>query len=145
MNPSLILAKHIANTDYDGLPHHVVEIIKKSFLDGLSVILAASSAKMLENMMVYEKKVGDDWDIYLHYFPEFLAIDIKPGDDTNSINLKGMKIISVAILSAADFDAPSDVDQATLSFGVTGDEASFKSFARKPKDVNGDGSKDLVC
>ena len=111
----------------------------------MSVILAASSAKMLENMMVYEKKVRDDWDIYLHYFPEFLAIDIKPGDDTNSINLKGMKIISVSILSAADFDAPSDVDQATLSFGVTGDEASFKSCARKPKDVNGDGSKDLVC
>ena len=67
MNSSLILAKHIADTDYDDIPSHVVEITKKSFLDGLGVILAASSAKMLENMMVYEKKVGDDWDIYFHY------------------------------------------------------------------------------
>ena len=44
-----------------------------------------------------------------------------------------------------DFDAPSDVDQATLTFGFTGDEPSFKSCARKPKDVDGDSLKDLVC
>ena len=77
--------------------------------------------------------------------PITIAIDIKPGDDGNIINLRGMKTIPVAILSSAEFDAPSDVDQATLTFGVTGDEASFKSCARKPKDVNGDGNPDLVC
>src|SRR4030042_5738283 len=43
MNPSLILAKHIAETDYDHIPSHAVNITKKSLLDGLGVILAASS------------------------------------------------------------------------------------------------------
>ena len=43
MNPSLILAKHIADTDYDHIPSHAVNITKKSLLDGLGVILAASS------------------------------------------------------------------------------------------------------
>ena len=43
MNPSLMLARHIADIDYDDIPSHVVDITKKSFLDGLGVILAASS------------------------------------------------------------------------------------------------------
>ena len=76
---------------------------------------------------------------------ESITIDIKPGDDANIINLRGMKTVSVAILSADGFDAFSDVDQATLTFGFTGDEPSFKSCARKPKDVDGVGLKDLVC
>ncbi len=74
-----------------------------------------------------------------------VPIDIIPGDSDNTIYQRGMKTISVAILSAPDFDARSEVDQATLRFGVTGNEASFKSCARKPKDVNRDGYKDLIC
>ncbi len=77
--------------------------------------------------------------------PEPIAIDIKPSDDANVINLRGMKKIRVAILSSTDFSAPLEVDQATLTFGFKGDEASFVSCARKPKDVNGDGLMDLVC
>jgi len=77
-----------------------------------------------------------------------IAIDIKPGDNTNIINLQQMKAIPVAILSSADFDAPDEVevDRATLTFGVTGDEQSLLSCeTRKPKDVNGDGLIDLEC
>lgn len=74
-----------------------------------------------------------------------VAIDIKPVDDTNTINIKRPKTIPVAILSDPDFDAPSEIDRKNLTFGVTGDENSFISCARKQTDVNGDGLKDLVC
>jgi len=43
MDLSLRLARHISEIEYDDLPDHVVDITKKSFLDGLGVILAASS------------------------------------------------------------------------------------------------------
>jgi len=86
----------------------------------------------------------DNWTLSVTSETIPVAIDIKPGDDTNIISRQS-KGISVAILSTTGFYAPSVVDQATLTFGATGDEASFKSCARKPKDVNGDGIKDLVC
>jgi 2-methylcitrate dehydratase PrpD len=43
MNESLVLAKHIADIGYDGIPRHAVEIAKKSFLDALGVTLAAGT------------------------------------------------------------------------------------------------------
>jgi hypothetical protein len=79
--------------------------------------------------------------------PISISIDIKPGDDSNTINLQS-KTVQVAILSLADFDALTevDVDRVSLTFGPTGDEQSLVSCAsRKHKDVNGDGLKDLVC
>lgn len=74
-----------------------------------------------------------------------ITIDIQPADTVNEINLKRMKTVSVAVLSSTDFSAPSDVDQTSLTFGVTGDEASLKSCARKAKDINKDGFIDLSC
>ena len=92
--------------------------------------------------------VGSDFEssrgVLLHYILRHVSIDIKPGRVLNRINLKS-KAVSVAILSAEGFYAPDDVNQATLTFGFTGDELSFKSCSSKPKDVNGDGLKDLVC
>jgi 2-methylcitrate dehydratase PrpD len=44
MNESLTLAKYICNTSYDDLPSDVVWATKRSFLDGLGVMLAASGA-----------------------------------------------------------------------------------------------------
>jgi hypothetical protein len=62
---------------------------------------------------------------------------IKPGS-------KGK--MRVAILSTKDFDAPSQVDRDSLTFGPTGDEKSLASCKSKLKDVDGDGLKDdLVC
>ena len=69
---------------------------------------------------------------------------IQSVDNTDNVNRK-MKTVSVAILSSDGFDAFADVDQATLTFGATGNEASFKSCARKAKYVNEDNLKDLVC
>jgi len=72
-----------------------------------------------------------------------VTIDIKPGDSTNAINPKSKGKIPVAILSSASFDAPTQVDITTLSFGHTGDEASLASCAIQ--DVNADGLMDLMC
>jgi len=74
---------------------------------------------------------------------ERVAIDIKPGSLSNTINLRSTRRIAVAILSTPSFDAPKVVDRTSLTFGRTGDEASLE---RKPSvvDVNGDGLLDLV-
>ena len=77
--------------------------------------------------------------------PIEINIDIKPGSDTNSINLKSKDTLPVAILSTQDFDAASQVDKTSLTFGKTGDEVSLASCNKKTKDINDDGLKDLVC
>ncbi len=73
------------------------------------------------------------------------TIDIKPGYDPNSVNPRNRGRIPVAILSTKDFDAPSQVDKKSLTFGSTGDEKSLISCNRRLKDVNGDGFNDVVC
>lgn len=77
--------------------------------------------------------------------PLEVDIDIVPEDVNNKIDLKRMQHIPVAILSAPDFFAPSEVDRTTLTFGATGDEASLKSCQLRVKDVDGDGLNDLEC
>jgi hypothetical protein len=74
-----------------------------------------------------------------------VGIDIRPGNSINPINRKSKGKVLVAILSTEDFDAPHDVDRTSLTFGRTGDEASLAFCMKNPKDVNGDGLKDLLC
>jgi hypothetical protein len=74
-----------------------------------------------------------------------VAIDIKPGSQTNPINPRSIGKIPVAILSTADFNAPSEVDKTSLTFGRTGDEVSLAFCNKKGEDVNSDGLLDLVC
>lgn len=74
-----------------------------------------------------------------------VAIDIKPGSVPNSINPRSRGRIPVAILSTAAFDAPGEVDRASLTFGRTGDEPSLAFCSGSPEDVDGDGLLDLVC
>jgi hypothetical protein len=73
-----------------------------------------------------------------------VRIDIMPGSATNPIKVKATGKIPVAILSRAGFSAPARVDRSSLTFGRTGDEASLVG-CEAPKDVNGDGRRDLVC
>jgi parallel beta-helix repeat protein len=74
-----------------------------------------------------------------------VTIDIKPGSDPNSINRKSKGKIPVAILSSPHFDAPSEVDQGSLTFGRTGEEDSLAFCSPSLEDVNYDGYYDLVC
>ncbi len=87
-------------------------------------------------------------DLVRHLVTASLAvhaeIDIKPGSVPNSINPNSMGKIPVAILSSASFDAPSQVDTSTLTFGRTGNEESL-AFCLGSEDVNNDGLLDLVC
>ncbi len=84
--------------------------------------------------------------------PPPVLIDIKPGSFPNSINPDQNGKIPVAILSNEAFDATSEVDPTTLTFGHTGDEDSLAYRGKKNprpqvgyEDVNGDGLLDLVA
>jgi hypothetical protein len=70
-------------------------------------------------------------------------IDIMPSDPGNNLNLRAGKgaSISVAVLSAADFEAPNRIDPSTLKFGPG--QASISGSPRV-RDVDGDGHGDLV-
>ncbi len=80
-----------------------------------------------------------------YVFERPVEIDIRPGSHQNTISTRSQGIIAVAILSSADFDAPSDLDEASLAFGRTGEEESLAGCARNPRDVNGDSLLDQVC
>jgi hypothetical protein len=75
-----------------------------------------------------------------------VAIDIKPGSDTNSINLSAAGVVPVAILSADDFDA-STIDPTTVSLAGASVKLVGKSdkYLCHQEDVNLDGLIDLVC
>ncbi len=71
-------------------------------------------------------------------FCDPVDIDIKPGSDTNPINIGKKGSLPVAILGTEDFDV-LDIDDTTVSIGGV--------FAEKcsVEDVNDDGEDDLVC
>ena len=73
-----------------------------------------------------------------------VRIDIKPGDDINSINVRSRGRIPVAVLGEATLDV-TDIDPTLLTFGRTGGEASLAFCNKMPTDVNGDGFPDLLC
>lgn len=80
------------------------------------------------------------------------AIDIKPGNDTNPINLKSNGVLAVAILTTSiadgdtvDFDATT-VDTATIEFGDTRDGfVRVDALRTAVEDVDGDGDLDLIA
>lgn len=69
--------------------------------------------------------------------PIEVSMDIKPGSDPNSINLKSKGVIPVAILTTDDFDA-STVDAETVCFG------SAQPVRYTLEDVDGDGDLDMI-
>lgn len=79
-----------------------------------------------------------------------VLIDIKPKSASNPINPRSRGFTKVAILSNASFDAVSQVDLETLTFGRTGEETSLalhkKDAAPRAsvEDADGDGLLDLV-
>ena len=76
-----------------------------------------------------------------------VLVDIKPGSDTNPINLRSKGVIPVAILSTASFDATT-VDPASVCFGDAEDASQRDCTEAHGKghleDVNGDGRLDLL-
>ena len=72
-------------------------------------------------------------------------IDIRPNTAVNTISLTNGTNIPVAILSSASFNALTQVDKTSLTFGHSGSEASLIGCDLRGSDVNADGYKDLVC
>jgi hypothetical protein len=70
-----------------------------------------------------------------------VAIDIKPGNNQNSINPNNFGVIPVAVLTTDSFDA-NTVDLTTVLFGPTGTEAT--PVHSSLEDVNADGKADLI-
>jgi hypothetical protein len=74
-----------------------------------------------------------------------VAIDIKPGNDPNTINLGSHGTVPVAVLSSAAFDAGT-VDPATVA--LAGADVAIRGkgsrYMSSLSDVNGDGLLDLV-
>jgi hypothetical protein len=68
-----------------------------------------------------------------------VEIDIKPGSDLNSINLKSKGVVPVAVLSTNDFDASTiDPDTDTVLF------AGAKPERWTMEDVDNDGKDDML-
>jgi hypothetical protein len=61
------------------------------------------------------------------------------------INPRAHGRIPVAVLSTSTFDATTQVDRASLTFGHTGNEGSLAFCNAGGEDVDGDGTLDLVC
>ncbi len=66
-----------------------------------------------------------------------IDMDIKPGSDPNSINLKSKGVVPVAVLTTDDFDA-SDVDPGTALF------AGAEPLRWAMEDVDSDGDEDML-
>ena len=69
-----------------------------------------------------------------------ITLDIKPGSDSNVINLNSKGVIPVAILSTGSFDASSVLDS-SIAFGPAGAQTVHGGHIQ---DVSGDGILDLV-
>lgn len=93
----------------------------------------------------FDNPTAFDYKATVSFGGRGVAIDIKPGDAINSINLSSNGSVPVAILSSADFDArnvnPYSVSMAGASVNLKGKaQTPMASFG----DVNGDGRPDLV-
>ena len=75
-------------------------------------------------------------------------VDIKPGSFPNSINIRSMGLVPVAILGSPGFDV-TQIDVTTLAFGPDGaapahDLTNPETYNEHLQDVNDDGFLDLV-
>src|SRR5262249_39635910 len=73
-----------------------------------------------------------------------VAIDIKPGDESNPINFKSRGVTPVAIPSNADFDATTVRPETILLAGASVRLRPNGTPITSTEDVNGDGLLDLV-
>jgi hypothetical protein len=113
-------------------------------VSGDEVTLTGIGLCTLTASQVGDERFGpaDEVSQVFHVSPVTVAIDIKPGSDTNPIHVFALGVIPVAILGSDDLDV-SEIDVTTLAFG-TGGAAPMGRRGAHPGDVNADGVEDLV-
>ena len=80
--------------------------------------------------------------------PSVLTVEMMikpPATPPVPINPYAQGKVRVAILSSGTFDAVTEVDRSSLTFGHTGDEKSLAFCNDRATDINGEGLADLVC
>ena len=113
---------------------------------GMALNPAANRIYVTERSCVFDDDEYRPGKIHVIQDISNVAIDIKPFNRRNVIWLWKWGIVSVAILSADDFDAPEEIDKTSITFGRTGDEQSLAYSHRWWHwDVNRDGLPDLIC
>ncbi len=103
--------------------------LEVTYADGttVSLLIFSSSASNVPIYLVDTSGGG----------PIEVQIDIKPGSDQNSINLKSKGVVPVAVLTTDNFDAAT-IDPATAEF------AGAASKRWKLADVDHDGDDDMM-
>jgi Tol biopolymer transport system component len=113
--------------------------------DGMLVTFAGTQQDGSQNIVATNLVTGSTQTV-TNIKRFFVDIHIKPGSSgPTPINASARGKIPVAILSSRNFDATTDVDRASLSFGSTGDEKSLSFCNPGGEDVSGDGLPDLIC
>lgn len=128
--------------DGDGSPPYS---ITEGFIPMLSVGstlegLYPSSVPGQPDLPIHMKFFGPAYITLVNLEPapeSTVSIDIKPGSDTNPINLKSKGLVPVAVLSAGGFDAGT-VDSATVFL------EGIAPLRWTTEDVDGDGDNDML-
>lgn len=145
---------------FSGEPNAVVAVYGMDFaVDGLSLDPLATEFTVddtnggrltgtYENHKSFELQFYGTIAIYLQYPGPDVLIDIKPGGNPNTINLRSKGLLPVAILSSEEvgkeFDATT-VDPSTVQLAGAGVAVRGKNkYMVHKEDVNGDGLTDLV-
>ncbi len=112
---------------------------------GGSPSVGSVNASWLEDPPGVWNQWSGPWGMQVLAVPERAPVSlmiIKP----HRFRTKKKVLVKVGIISTEQFDATSQIDRDSLTFGRTGDEESLLFCQRKPWDVDRDGSKDdLVC
>lgn len=145
---------------FSGEPNAVVTVYGTGFeLDGLP--LEPSSTRFTvddtnggeltgnyENGEYFKLQFYGAITMYLQYPVPDVLIDIKPGGNPNTINLRSKGVLPVAILSSEkagkEFDATT-IDPSTVQLAGAGVAVRGKNkYMAHKEDVNGDGLTDMV-
>ena len=120
---------------------------------GFAVYAYDRDANLILNGFEGEAPTGQENSYKFEYSPEpgettlalDVSIDILPFVRKNLIFYKRNYLIPIVILSTDTFDATSELDETSLTFGRTGDEKSLLKCIRPRIDVNRDVLKDNIC
>jgi len=131
-----------SDSDFGDLGGGTLEPGASDTFDKAATAVLGQYANVATASADYEGVTYTDEDL-AHYYgvaaPESVEIDIKPGSDPNSINLKSKGVVPVALVSTEEFDATAIFeDEPVVNF--VGAEAVRWAV----EDVDGDGVDDVI-